>query len=445
GSAPLPAQVVGDWSGSLQAGGAEFFLVLHVTESEDALSATIDSPDQGAYGIEASSTIYANDTLTVTFAAIAGEYVGTLSEEGKLVGTWTQGGGTFPLEFVPSEDDPPEANRPQEPQKPYPYSTEDLVFGNDGAGIELAGTLTLPEGPGPHPAAVLISGSGPQNRDEEVFGHRPFLVLADYLTRQGIAVLRYDDRGVGASGGSHETATSADFAGDAASAVAYLGQRGDIDVTQIGLIGHSEGGVIAPLVAVESEDVAYVIMIAGPGVRGDSLLMLQAEAINRAAGATDEQVATNRDLQRRLFAAVASHSGEADLETEVRRVFDEASVGMTAGQIDGQVAFLTTPWMRWFLSHDPVPVLQRLTVPTLAVTGSKDLQVPAEANLSAIENALEAAGNPDFQVVALDGLNHLLQTAETGLINEYGRIEETIAPVALQTIGDWIAQRFLGS
>jgi pimeloyl-ACP methyl ester carboxylesterase len=445
GAAPLRGQVVGDWSGSLSAGGAEYFLVFHVTEAEDGLAATMDSPDQGAYGIEASSAVYANDTLTVGFAAIAGEYVGTLSEDGNLTGTWTQGGQAFPLELSPAEEETPEARRPQEPAEPLPYLAENVVFTNAEAGIDLAGTLTLPGGPGPHPAAVLISGSGPQNRDEEVFGHRPFLVLADHLTRQGVAVLRYDDRGVGESGGSFATATSLDFATDADAAMAYLQGRGEIDAGRIGLIGHSEGGVIAPMLAAESDDVAYVVMIAGPGIRGDALLIMQGEAINRAAGATEEQIATNHELQRRLFEAVASHAAESDLEAEVRELFAESAAGMTTAQVDGQVAFLTSPWMRWFLAHEPVEVLERLTVPTLAVTGSKDLQVPAEANLSAIEGALTAAGNPDFEVVVLDGLNHLLQTAETGLIAEYGRIEETMAPVALRTIGDWIAQRFVGS
>ncbi len=442
---PVSAQVVGDWTGTLQAGGAEYFLVFHVTETEDGLAATLDSPDQGAYGIEASSAVYANDTLTVGFASIAGEYVGTLSEDGNLTGTWTQSGQSFPLEFSPAEEETPEANRPQEPSGPLPYSAEDVAFANSEAGIDLAGTLTLPDGPGPHPAAVLISGSGPQNRDEEVFGHRPFLVLADHLTRQGVAVLRYDDRGVGESGGSFATATSADFATDAAAAMGYLQGRSEIDAGRIGLIGHSEGGVIAPLLAVESDDVAYVVMIAGPGIRGDALLMMQGEAINRAAGATEEQITTNRELQRQLFAAVTSHATDSELEAEIRQLFDESAAGMTTAQVDGQVAFLVSPWMRWFLAHEPVSVLERLTVPTLAVTGSKDLQVPAEANLSAIESALNAAGNTDFEVIALDGLNHLLQTAETGLIVEYGRIEETMAPVALQTIGDWIAQRFVGS
>jgi len=442
-AAPLNAQVVGDWSGSLQAGGAEFYLVLHVTEAEGGLAATLDSPDQGAYGIVASSAVYASDTLTVGFAAIGGQYVGSLSAEGNLVGTWTQSGQTFPLEFSRSEGTS-EANRPQEPTEPYPYAAEDVVFANAEAGINLAGTLTLPGGSGPHPAAVLISGSGPQDRNEEVFRHRPFLVLADHLTRQGIAVLRYDDRGVGESGGSFATATSADFATDAAAAIRYLQDRPEIHPGRIGLIGHSEGGVIAPLLASESDDVAYVVMIAGPGVRGDSLLMMQGEAINRAAGATEQQIATNRDLQRQLFAAVSSHAPGSELEAEIRQLFDESASGMTSAQVDGQVAFLTSPWVRWFLAHDPARVLERLTIPTLAVTGTKDLQVPAEANLSAIEAALTVAGNPDFTVVPLVGLNHLLQTAESGLITEYGRIEETIAPIALQTIADWIAERFLG-
>lgn len=445
GAAPLRAQVVGDWSGSLQAGGAEYFLVFHVTEAEDGLAVTMDSPDQGAYGIEASSAVYASDTLTVGFAAIGGEYVGTLSEDGNLTGTWTQGGQTFPLEFTPGAGEAPQANRPQEPSEPYPYAAEDVAFANAEAGIELAGTLTLPDASGLHPAAVLISGSGAQDRDETVFGHRPFLVLADYLTRRGIAVLRVDDRGVGESGGSSAGSTSLDFVTDAEAALRYLEGRDDIDAQRIGLIGHSEGGVIAPLVATGTDGVAYVVMIAGPGIRGDSLLLLQAAAINQASGATAQQVATNRDIQRRLFAVATSDASQADVAIQARQIFSELAPEFTGGQLDAQIAFISSPWMRWFLAYDPAPALARLKCPTLAVNGSNDLQVLAEPNLSAIKAALAAAGNPDFEVVALDGLNHLLQTSDTGLISEYGQIEETIAPVALQTIGDWIAQRFVGS
>jgi len=444
GASSLSAQVVGDWAGTLNAAGAEFALILHITETDGALAATMDSPDQGAYGIVANSAVFARDTLTVEFARIGGSFEGQLSGEDGLSGTWSQGGGTYPLSFVRTEVEQAQARRPQEPVEPFPYLTEDVVFSNSSASIELAGSLTLPAGPGPHPAAVLISGSGPQDRNEEVFGHRPFLVLADYLTRLGVAVLRYDDRGWGESGGSFAEATTADFATDAAAALHYLKGREEVDDDRIGLIGHSEGGVIAPLVAMQTDGVAFVVLIAGPGIRADSLLLLQAAALNRASGATEAEIATNRELQKQLFAAAISDATESELDAEVRKIFAAVAPRITEGALEAQVAGVTSPWMRWFLAYDPGPALRALLVPTLAVNGSNDLQVLAEPNLSAIEAALTAAGNPDFTIVELQGLNHLLQTSETGLISEYGRIQETIAPLALETIGDWITNRFVG-
>ena len=441
----LHAQIVGDWAGTLNAGGAEYALVLHITEADSGLAATMDSPDQGAFGIPASSVTVTEVSVTVQFASIGGAFNGVLSAEDELDGTWSQGGGTFPLSFLRTDGEQPEARRPQEPTEPLPYLAEDVTFTNAAASIELAGTLTLPDGPGPHPAAILISGSGPQNRNEEVFRHKPFLVLADYLTRHGIAVLRYDDRGVGESGGTFAAATSADFATDTEAALRYLQSRGEIDASRIGLIGHSEGGTIAPFVASRTDGVAFLVLVAGPGIRADSVLLLQAEALNRASGATEEQIATNRELQKRLFAAAVSDATESELDAEVRQMFAETVPEFTGGQLEAQVAFVTSPWMRWFLNYDPAPALRNIQVPVLAVNGSKDLQVIAGPNLSAIETALTVAGNPDFAVVELEGLNHILQTSDTGLVSEYSQIEETIAPVALATIADWIIQRFLTS
>jgi len=441
----LAAQVVGHWEGTLNAGAVELTMVLHITEADSGLAATMDSPDQGAFGFRASSVTVTGDSVNILFAALGGAFEGQLADENGLAGSWTQGGQTFSLNLVRTEGERPEARRPQDPTEPLPYQAEDIVFSNAPAGIDLAGTLTLPDGPGPHPAVVLISGSGPQNRNEEIFRHKPFLVLADHLTRQGIAVLRYDDRGVGESGGSFATATSADFATDAEAALHYLENRAEIDASRIGLIGHSEGATIAPLLASQSDAVAFVVMIAGPGLRADSVLLLQAEAINRASGATEAQISTNRELQEQLFAAVISDATDAELDADLRHIFAEVAPGITGGALEAQVAFVSSPWMRWFLRYDPEPVLRGLQIPVLAVTGSNDLQVIAEPNLSAIKTALTAGDNADFMTIELEGLNHLLQTSETGLISEYGQIEETMAPLALETISGWIVQRVIKS
>jgi pimeloyl-ACP methyl ester carboxylesterase len=284
---PLAAQDgwADDWSGTLAAGGAQLRLVLHLAPGgtgASGLAATLDSPDQGAFGIPATDVATAGDSLTVTFANIGGGYVGARNAAGDtLSGTWSQGGQAFPLVLTRGPGE--QVNRPQEPEPPFPYVSEDVTFASSDGRVVLAGTLTLPDGAGPHPAAVLVSGSGPQNRDEEVFGHRPFLVLADYLARRGVAVLRYDDRGFGESTGDFTTATSENFARDAEAGLRYLLTRNEINPAALGIIGHSEGGLVAQVVASRSSNVAWIVMLAGPGVRGDSLLVMQADAINRAA------------------------------------------------------------------------------------------------------------------------------------------------------------------
>ena len=308
----------------------------------------------------------------------------------------------------------------------------------------MADRAPLVDGEGPFPAAILVSGSGPQNRDEEVFEHRPFHVLADYLTRRGVAVLRYDDRGVGDSGGVFAGSTSEDFARDAEAAVRFLGARDEVDAAAIGIIGHSEGGLIAPLVASRSTNVGWVVMMAGPGLPGLDLLVLQAVAINRAAGMPEAAVEMRRDLQHALLTLAASDRSTHEVETEALRLLQGANAGLTVEQARGEIANLTSPWMRWFVRYDPRPVLQRVNVPVLAINGELDLQVPSGPNLEAIQAGFAEGENERASVVELPGLNHLFQTATTGLVSEYRQIEETIAPAALEVIGDWIVERFGG-
>lgn len=440
-AAPLQAQdrFAGTWSGALDVGVAQLRLVLHVEPGDEGYTAALDSPDQGAFGIEASDVATTGDSIIVEFAAIAGRYAAAIDAEGgSLSGTWSQSGQMFPL--VLDRGEPEQVRRPQKPDAPFPYLAEDVRFAGGSDGVELAGTLTLPATDGPHPAAILLSGSGPQDRNEEIFQHKPFLVLADYLTRRGIAVLRYDDRGVAESTGEFATATTRDFAADGEAALAYLRTRADIQPGAMGLIGHSEGGLVAPLVASRVE-VDWIVMIAGPGLPGDSILALQVDALNEAAGMPAAQRAATNSLQRRLMDIAVSDRDPVAAQGEITRLLRAEMPGLAEEHARGQAAGLTSEWMRGFLRHDPRPVLHELTIPVLAVNGENDLQVLAGPNLAAIESALVEAGNEDFATVKLDGLNHLLQTSETGLVTEYGRIEETIAPIALQTIGDWIAAR----
>jgi uncharacterized protein len=368
---------------------------------DGGLTASADSPDQGVRGIPVESIGYEEGRLVLELPSVQARFEGRLMGENEIEGSWSQGGAALPLELERVEE-VVGPNRPQEPEPPFPYVAEAVRYPNLDAGIHLAGTLTLPEGDGPFPAVALISGSGAQNRDSEVFGHRIFLVLADHLTRQGIAVLRSDDRGVGESEGIFQEATSRDFAGDAAAAVAYLRARPEIAPEAVGLVGLSEGGMIAPMVAAESDDVAFIVLMAGPGLTGEEILHLQADLISRAMGVTPET---------------------------------------REGWITSQKSTAGGPWFRFFLVHDPRPVLRQVRVPVLALNGELDLQVPPAENLGAIEAALREGGNPDFTVRELPGLNHLFQTATTGSPMEYAQIEETMSPKAMDMVARWILER----
>ncbi len=385
--APLPVpdeNVEGTWLGVLNAGGIEFRMVFHISrDSVGVLTATLDSPDQGVTGIPVGAVIVTGDSLRMEVPAVYGVYEGTISADGTTIdGTWSQGGQTFPL-VLERTDEVPVVQRPQEPKEPYPYDVAEVTFENAAAGITLAGTLTMPRSEGPFPAVVLISGSGPQDRDEALLGHRPFLVLADYLTRQGIAVLRLDDRGVGQSTGSFATATTEDFAGDALAGVAYLKGRSEIDPAKIGLAGHSEGGLVAPMVAVQAPDVAFIVLMAGPGLTGEEILYLQGALIFEANGASEEAITRNRRQQERLFEVLKQELDSAAAAQQLRAIMKETLDAMSDEEkqaagipeadvetlLDGQIRQLNTPWFRYFLTYDPVPTLQKVTCPVLAVNG----------------------------------------------------------------------------
>lgn len=430
---------VGSWSGTLNAGGTELRVVFHIERAEDgSLTASMDSPDQGATGIPVSRVAVEGDSLTLEVGRINGQYEGVMTaEDSTIEGTWTQSGRSFPLMLSPagaSASAPPP--RPQHPEPPYPYATEEITFRNEAADISLAGTLTLPEGEGPHPAVVLVSGSGPQDRNSEVFGHKLFLVVADHLTRHGVAVLRYDERGVGDSGGSFENATSEEFARDMAAAVRSVKNRPDVEASEVGLLGMSEGGLVAPMVHTKFEEIAFLVLMAGPSVPGHELLVEQSAALAAAQGTPDAAVDSIREMQRRMLEAIRTAPDSATAASKLQSILSKQ--GATDEQIQSQIEQTTSPWFSYFLRHDPVPVLRQVDVPVLALYGSKDLQVPPAQNAAPMRAALEESPSDDVTVRVIDGLNHLFQPAETGLPNEYAQIETTMAPEALQTVTEWI-------
>lgn len=413
----------------------------------DSATATFDSPDQGAKGIPFGKVTVDGTTLVMAAPELRAEYKASLVSDTLLEGTWSQGGMSLPLNMERSTK-PFTLNRPQEPKQPLPYRTEEVKFNSKAAGITLSGTLTLPEGKGPFRAVVLVSGSGPQNRDEELLSHKPFLVLSDYLTRHGIAVLRYDDRGIGESGGVFATSTSLDFADDAEGAVEYLLNRPGIDKTMIGIAGHSEGGIIAPVVASRNKNVAFIVMMAGPGQKSADLLADQARLIGLASGEKEESVAESVALNRKLFNIVMSQPDDSLALTEMKKVALEAlesAKTMTdqekktqAEQLPVTLKGIVTPWFRMFIAWDPAPWLEKVKCPVLALNGTTDLQVPANENLPLVDAALKKGGNHRVTIVKLEGLNHLFQHSATGNPSEYGNIEETFAPEAMEKISSWV-------
>lgn len=440
----LKAQdITGVWNGVLEVMGTQLTLVFHIHETDSGFTAKFDSPDQGALGIPFTTVEFNNDKLILRAANIGAFYEG-ISAADSIVGTWSQGGQSLELNLFRNEVEKRARIRPQEPERPYPYYEEDVTIENKRDSLTLAGTLTLPEKEGLFPAVILISGSGPQNRNEEVFGHKPFLVLSDYLTRQGIAVLRYDDRGTAESMGDFVSSTSEDFANDVMSAIDYLKNREEIDQDQIGLIGHSEGGLIAPIVANRTNDVAFMVLLAGTGVPGKEISRMQARTLFNL------EVSNRETYHNFIDNSIEIASSNRDLtlkREELTQLYRNSEVILSTllpegtnvdAFINQQVEGSLRPWSLFFFNHDPANELRKITIPVLSLIGSNDVQVPPGMNHPPIRQALEEAGNRDYTIKVLPGLNHMFQESETGNMTEYAEIEQTFSPIALYEITRWI-------
>jgi hypothetical protein len=448
GSAKGPS-LEGAWLGTLKVSAIELRVVFNLSVKPDgSLTGTLDSPDQGTAGIPISRIGVENERVTVEVKPIGGRYEGTLNaDRSEMSGKWAQGGASLDL-VLKRVKEVPKAVRPQEPKKPYPYLDEEVTYQNAKGGFTLAGTLTMPQSGQPFPAVILITGSGQQDRDESVFGHRPFLILADYLTRRGIAVLRVDDRGVGGSKGDASQATSADFAQDVLAGIKYLKTRKEIDPQRIGLIGHSEGGIIAPIVATQSSDVAFIVLMAGTGVPGDVIVEKQIANLLKITGADQAAIDAAVRNRQRVHEIIKAETDPNSTKDKIGKIIKESIAALSEQEkqalqsseaaVDAQAQAAVSPWFRFFIRHDPKTALRQVKCPVLAINGELDKQVLPAENLPAIEQALREGGNSHFTVKELPGLNHLFQTAKTGNIDEYARIEETVAPLALETMAQWI-------
>lgn len=441
--------ISGDWSGETKRGDKLITFVFKIEQENSGYSATMNVPTFRISGIKPSATTFTNGRLIIDGSNVGMSYVGTYNNETQqFEGTYKEGGMELALNLKKGAVEIADKRRPQEPVKPYPYYEEEVVFKNIEAKIELAGTLTLPSEDGTFPVVILISGSGPQDRDETFMGHKPFLVLADHLTKQGIGVLRFDDRGQGESTGDFGTATTEDFSKDVLSAIAYLKTRNDVDKKNIGLIGHSEGGIIAPLAANNSEDVAFMVLLASTGISGAELSVMQSKTLRQFPVEDEDAYEKNT---RKAIAIITSDKSAAEIEKELTKHYNEflrpilVSLNVPEEKIslfiESELKTSLKPWSRYFLQYNPADEIEKLQIPVLSLNGSKDTQVNAQLNQNGIRQALINGGNKDYQIIELENLNHFFQECETGKMDEYRNIEQTFSPTALKEISNWILKR----
>ena len=429
------AQIEGYWKGQIDLGVQQLEMAFDIKAEENGFSATLDVPAQGAFDQPVDEATFMDNRILLKMNAMSASYAGVL--KGSVIeGEFTQRGMTFSLNLVKDEKKDQQKARPQDPQPPFNYRIEEVTFRNEKEGFDLTGTLTIPEGKGPFPAMVLVSGSGQQNRDEELMNHRPFWVIADYMARHGIAVLRYDDRGVGGSGGEVYNATSMDFSYDAEAAFDFLRSQKLIDASKVGILGHSEGGIINFMVAARRPEVAFLVSLAGPAVSGIEVLKEQQVAILRASGMTDEAIQFSSNTNAQLFDIVEASSNREEADSLLRQLvkgwgYNEELTEQTVGQ-------LASPWMYYFLKYDPTEAIVKTTCPALLLNGSKDLQVIASQNLPAYEKIMAEHNKTNMTLREMPDLNHLFQHCETGSPNEYFTIDETISTEVLEMIGEFV-------
>lgn len=439
--------VLGDWFGFLKVNNSELKLVYHIKKNNKGeLTGTMDSPSQGAYGLNLNKVIHVKDSVTFDLSIFGINYKGKFTSKDTIEGIFTQGQFSDKMKLVRSEVElETKPKRPQEALSLIYYKTKEIEFFNKKSNIKLSGTLTIPRGKGPFPAVILVSGSGPQNRNEELLGHKPFLVLADYLTRRGIAVLRYDDRGVGKSEGVFSSATTADFAFDAQAAFLYLSEQNFVKKNRVGIIGHSEGGMIAQMIAASDSAVKFIVLLAGPGVPISQLMLKQTEYMSRFSGVSEQEIQISLELNKKFYDILNNEPNDSLAKRKIENIVNDHTKSMPseiAEQIEKDLPTMTesmlSPWFRYFINFNPEHYLRQINCPVLAINGAKDMQVSAIENLNGIRSNIKETNNKNVYTYIMPDLNHLMQHCKTGNVNEYIQIEETISEEVMQIVAKWI-------
>lgn len=444
----------GTWLGSLNAGSA-LRVIFHINNEKDGqLHATMDSPDQGAKGISFSSVQINGDSIILKMEMIKGGFSGIFKTDTIIEGTWKQGGKTIPL-MLRKTMKIDELKRPQTPKPPFSYVSKDVEYDNADKTVHLGATITFPATGSKFPAAILISGSGQQDRDESIFEHKPFAVIADYLTNQGFAILRVDDRGKGQSKGDLISATSADFAKDVETSLAFLKTQPQIDTTKIGLIGHSEGGLIAAIVGSLHKEISFMVLLASPGENGASLLAEQNEALLRSGGLDSLTADSYKKLFLEQALAIVNANDQSAAYSNAQMIYQTwkskvssktiealgfGSDSAAISDIRGKVKGFNSPWMKYFVKSDASKLFAKTAAKVLALNGSKDIQVIPTSNINGIQMALKKSKSKSYKTIIIPGLNHLFQHCKTCTINEYGQLEETISPEVLGIMGNWLKE-----
>ena len=448
-----------NWTGILNAGGQKIELRLHLIQNADkTYTSNWDVPAQKAKGIASSKTTLENSQLSIEIKMIGASYTGSLNVTGdKMEGTWGQSGMNFPLNMEPLKEDAPVAVfiKPQTPKPPFAYTSQDIVYHGPNTNLDYGATLTYPNDNKKHSLVILITGSGKQDRDETIFDHKPFAVIADYLTKKGFAVLRVDDRGAGKSTGDFSKSTSADFALDVEEHILYAKSLAMVDTNKIGLLGHSEGGLIAPMVAARNKSVAFIVLLAGPGIQIVDLMGIQNELVLKSVGVSQDAISAYIPLYKNLMKTIIATDKKEEAIVKAKEIVkdwytstDKALVKNTTNInneaeaekfANAMTETLSTNWWKYFGAYDPQPILQKVKCPVLAINGSADIQVPADASIHGIDAALKKGGNKNFTTKQFEGLNHLFQKCTKCTVAEYGELETTIEPEVLDTIGDWLA------